>query len=234
MGFTLFFPLIFMVVSLPVQAEVDAKIARIKKHNNAIKTYYARINSQGLLKKNKFKATGRIWSDARYGRLKIRFEDLIFRSPMSIFLLIGNRVTLYYPPKKKKIVTTKARFRPAYDAGLPLEADLLQPMLQGHFFIPKYLTYKKYKASQKKLILASRKYVINYLLNSHGLPYKGIFYNRATKKRAVFVFQNYAKKGHIWVPMSIKIYPPIRGNYLNITIKELKLNGRLGNVWNLK
>ncbi len=213
---------------------LTAALIGLQKHNNAIHTYYAKINSEGLLQKNKFRATGHIWSDAKKGRLKIKFEDLIFRAPMSIFLLIGNKVTLYYPPKKRKIVTSKARFRPAYDAGLPLEADLLQPMLQGHFFVPRYLTYKKYDAKNKKLILANKKYVINYLLNSRGLPYKGIFYNRVSKKRAVFTFQSYKKYQSTWIPMNIKIYPPIRGNYLTIKITALQINGKLGNVWHLK
>lgn len=218
------------------QSSVDKFIEKINSHNKKIRSYYGGIFARGLLKNKKFKAQGRVWSDTALDKLKLRFEDLIFRSPISVFLMEGNRITLYYPPQKKKIITKREDFQPAYDAGLPLPSDLLLPMLRGHFYLPKKIEHKSFKKSAKgdKVILVDTRYIINYILGKNGMPRMGIFQSRQDKKRVVFKYKNFKKVKGLQIPYHITIIPARSKNYLHLKIQWLRINKKIGRVWNLK
>jgi hypothetical protein len=215
----------------------QSSLEQLRNHNNKIRTYHADIKTDGRLKGKRFQSYGEIWSDIGKRRFKIRFTELILKSPISIFLMKGNRIVLYYPRKKKKVVTNRYKFRPAYDAGIPLSARLLEPMMQGHFYIPNRLTYLKYYNKSRKLILADRRHIINYKLNDKGLP-REAYIKKKSKGRAIkILFDEYRRKKGVWVPYYIKIYPRRSSHqeeHLAIEIKSLQINSTISNVWNLK
>lgn len=215
----------------------QSSLQQLRRHNNKIRTYHAEIKTDGRLKGKRFQSYGEIWSDISKRRFKIRFTELILKSPISVFLMKGNRIVLYYPRKKKKVVTNRYKFQPAYDAGIPLSARLLEPMMQGHFYIPRRLKYRKYYPKSRKLILADSRHIINYKLNDKGLPREAYIRKKDSRRTIKILFDEYRKKNGVLVPYYIKIYPRRSSHqkeHLGIEIKSLEINRSISGVWNLK
>lgn len=217
------------------QVQVNEVIANLEKHNSTLKNYQAKIAVEGYLKSNEFKAQGFVWSDSGKGNFKLKFIDLIFKSTISVFLKKQETIFLYYPAKKKRYVTTVEKFQPVYEAGIPLQANLLVPLLQGQFFIPQAYSVKAFSRMKDKykMTLESTRYKVDYILNKNKLPTTFLITDKLKNRKVLFFYRGYKLYTRSWIPTWIRVKTVGNRNNLTIRVLWLRINHKIGNIWYL-
>ncbi len=208
----------------------------LQNHNQEISSYLAGISTSGNLNRNNFKALGYVWADHKLDFFKLKFVDLVFKSPISIFLKKGDKVYLSYPPQKHRLETTVEKFQPMYEAGIPLGADLLVPLLKGHFFIPPVIVSSERLPvagkDQEKFRLLGQRYDVDYLVSGKD-PVLFLITVKKTGQKVMFVYQNYRQYGMVKLPGWIKVQTLGSGNFIIIQLLWLRINAPVPNIWYL-
>jgi len=196
-------------------------------NRNSPSSYAADFYVEGASAKSRFKSVGVARFDRDRGLLQITFVDYIFRSPIALFFLDGNSISVFYPIEKKLFLDNTSRFNTADYTGINIDFNILLDLAKG--MIPVLPDYKvregliTRKGSGSILIIENNESIETISFNN-AVPDKLLFINKDTRDKTEIYFKKSIQEGGSRFFNMLKIYGGKSGLELDITFSKVQLN----------